>query len=286
MKYNASSDLKLLSEYLNISLKDLSDRLDISFETLSRIVNNDIYPSNEILEKIYSYFYENKIELNKEKIKIYKEKYNVLLFHGSKEEIIGELSLSHSRENVDFGAGFYVGDNYEQSLDFICFNQKGTMYVLNADFSSLKVLKLGVSIEWMLFIALNRGKLEKYKDSKKLIELKNKLNSYDVIIAPIADNRMFTTIDDFTRSGITSEQAMHALKDLSLGDQIVFKSEESLKKLTILEKLYVCKKERLDAYKNKQKKIFDSDDYINNAYEKYIHKGQYISEVFANEKDD
>jgi len=286
MKYKVSDDLKLLSEYLNISLKDLSDRLDISFETLSKIVNNDIYPSNEILEKIYSYFYENKIELNKEKIKIYKEKYNVLLFHGSKEEITGELSLSHSRENVDFGAGFYVGDNYEQSLDFICFNQKGTMYVLNADFSSLKVLKLGVSIEWMLYIALNRGKLEKYKDSKKLIELKNKLNSYDVIIAPIADNRMFTTIDDFTRSAITSEQAMHALKDLSLGDQIVFKSEESLKKLTILEKLYVCKKERLDAYKNKQKKIFDSDDYINNAYEIYIHKGQYISEVFANEKDD
>lgn len=280
MKYNVKGDLFLISQILSLSNQKIAEKASIPFENLSRIINGKIEASNDTLEKLYSFAYDHNVELNKLIIDAYHHKYDIVLFHGSKDQIIGNLSLSHSREFVDFGAGFYVGDNYQQSLDFVCMTDNGSIYVLKVDYDNLKILNLDISLDWLLLIGINRGKLEKYKDTAKYKELVKKLNEYDVIIAPIADNRMFSTIEDFTRSAISTTQAIHALKDLSLGKQIVFKTEKALKQVTLLERLYVTKKEREVAKKNKIKKVEDSDKFIADAYAKYIRQGQYIDEVF------
>ena len=284
MKYNVSNDLKIILSYLNISQEDFSFESDIRKETISRIINNEIYPSDETLEKIYGFAYKKNIRLNESKIDYLKKKHNIVLFHGSKSQIDGDLSLSYSKKYVDFGQGFYAGENYEQSLDFISFVPDGSIYVLDVDYNGLDILELDVSLDWMLFIALNRGKLEEYKDNQKYIELVSKLKKYDVVIAPIADNRMFTTIDDFTKSAISSDQAIHALKKLSLGNQIVFKSEKALRKIKILERLYVSKLEKEESKKQKIEIIKSADSFISEAYKKYARSGLYINEVFNNEK--
>lgn len=280
MKYNVSDDLSFFLKCKKITLHQLSNELDISLETLSRIINNKAYPSDENLEKIYSYIYKENIKLNEIKVKTYQAKKDIILFHGSRDMIIGDLSLDYSRERVDFGKGFYVGDNYAQSLDFISLSNRGSIYVMEVDYNDLKILTLDVSLDWLLMVGINRSKLDEYQNTKKYKELVETLNSYDVIIAPIADNRMFTTIEDFASSAISSMQAVHALKDLSLGKQIVFKTEKSLKHIKLLERLYVCKKEKEEAKKVKLQKINDSDEYIKEAYKKYIRQGQYINEVF------
>ena len=280
MKYNVAQDLKIISQYLSFSYEQLAEQIGIRAETISRIINCEIEPSNELLEKIYDYIFHQGINLNQTKIEYYQKNHDVVLFHGSKDEIIGDLSLDYSRSHVDFGPGFYVGDNYQQSLDFVCQTKNGSIYVLDVKYKDLKVVELDLSLEWMLLIAINRGKLEKYNNSSLYKQIIKKYSEFDVIIAPIADNRMFTTIEDFARSAITSEQAIHALKDLSLGKQIVFKSQKALRNISILERLFVSKAEKEIAKKEKIQKILDSDNYINDAYEKYIRQGQYIGEIF------
>ena len=95
---------------------------------------------------------------------------------------------------------------------------------------------------------------------------------------------MFTTIDDFTKSAISSDQAIHALKKLSLGNQIVFKSEKALRKIKILERLYVSKLEKEESKKQKIEIIKSADSFISEAYKKYARSGLYINEVFNDEK--
>ena len=285
MKYNVADDLKFISKCFSLSFDKLSKAMDVPKENLSRIINGQLEPSTELLEKIYGFIYDQNLNFNDVKIQSYKRNHDVILVHGSKEELIGDISLDHSREHVDFGVGFYAGDNYQQALDFVCQTKKGSVYVLDVDYSDLNILNLEVSLDWMLLIALNRGKLEEYSNSSKYRELTDLISKYDVIIAPIADNRMFTTIDDFVSSAISSEQAIHAIKDLSLGKQIVFKTMKAIKRINVLERLYVSKSEKEAAKILKIQKINDADDFISNAYKKYVRQGKYIEEIFSDEND-
>lgn len=280
MEYNVSEDIQLICNYLSFSYSKFASEIGVSEETISRIVSKQYKPSEELLDKIYGFVFDKGIKFNETKVEYYKKHRDIVLFHGSKDKIVGELSLNHSRKNVDLGPGFYVGDNYAQSLDFVCQTTSGSIYVFDASYKDLKILTLDVSLEWMLYIAINRGKIEKYKDTKKYQEIVENFDSYDVIVAPIADNRMFSTIDDFVNSAVSSEQAVHALKDLSLGKQIVFKTEKSLKHLKMLERLFVSKSEKEQAFEHKIQKINDADEYVSNAYQKYIRQGLYISEIF------
>lgn len=285
MKYNVSNDIKIICEYLGMTQDRFAKEVGIPFETISRIVNNAIEPTSEILERIYSYVYFIGLHLNEIKVEAYKKKSNVLFFHGSKNEIFGDISLKYSRADVDFGVGFYTGDNYAQSLDFVCQKDKSSVYVLDGDLTKLKILRLDVSLDWMLIIAYHRGKLEQYKNTKKYKEIVEMISNYDIIVAPIADNRMFSTLDDFVISAVSTQQAIHALKDLSLGNQIVFKTEKSLKHLRVLEKLYACNEERAKAQKTKMQKIMEAESFVQNAYLKYKRQGLYIDEVFSNGQD-
>ena len=122
--------------------------------------------------------------------------------------------------------------------------------------------------------------MEEYKDTDLYNKIKSYCNGFDVIIAPIADNRMFSTIESFFNMEITTEQAIHALDALRLGKQIVFKTEKGLSHLKMLEKLYVSKPERETSFVRKKDIIKKSENYIRDVYSQYLRKGLYISEVF------
>ena len=49
------------------------------------------------------------------------------------------------------------------------------------------------------------------------------MQAADLIIAPIADNRMFTIMGQFANGDITDIEAQHALLTSRLGKQYVFK---------------------------------------------------------------
>lgn len=282
MKYKVSEDLRLVREISTCSQKELAMFLDVDLSTINRIESNELYPNDETIKQIYEYAYKKDMRLNKIKSMFYKEEAKqetLILFHGSKEGIVGEINLDKSRENNDFGKGFYLGESMEQSASFVSRYKKSSVYICALKSKGLKGIKYNVDRDWMLTIAYFRNTLKEYKNSSTIKKLVNKLDGVDYIIAPIADNRMFNIIDTFIRGEITDEQCKHCLVATNLGYQYIIKSNKALKNLKLLENCYITSSEKENYLKQKQE--FDNlgEKKVKLARIEYRGKGKYIDEI-------
>ncbi len=282
MNYNIADDLITIRKILNISQNDLAKELGISKMTIIRIENNVNYPSETILAKIYDFAYNKNIKLNHLKELFYKEELlenDVLLFHGTKTDIIGNISPFVGRERLDFGKGFYCGESSYQTISFISKYEGSSIYILKASLNDLTFAKFNVDTEWMLAIAYYRQMLNDKENHPLIEKIKKKVSMSDYIIAPIADNRMFKIIDRFIEGEITDEQCKHCLAATDLGYQYVFLTEKAASKIKILERCYISKLERDTFEAKRETDMYDSNMKVKMAMIKYKTKGKYIEEI-------
>ncbi len=282
MNYNIADDLITIRKILNISQNDLAKELGISKMTIIRIENNVNYPSETILAKIYDFAYNKNIKLNHLKELFYKEELlenDVLLFHGTKTDIIGNISPFVGRERLDFGKGFYCGESLYQTISFISKYVGSSIYILKASLNDLTFAKFNVDTEWMLAIAYYRQMLNDKENHPLIEKIKKKVSMSDYIIAPIADNRMFKIIDRFIEGEITDEQCKHCLAATDLGYQYVFLTEKAASKIKILERCYISKLERDTFEAKRETDMYDSNMKVKIAMIKYKTKGKYIEEI-------
>ena len=266
---------------LSLSQDQLASEIGVNKLTILRIENEETWPSDETIEKLYSYIYRKGIKINRIKEMFYKEEIlnKKLVFHGAKEKISDEISPFYGREHNDFGRGFYCGESMEQSTSFVSRYKDSSLYILSFDDKNLKKVEYQVDQEWMLTIAFFRGTIEKYKDHPLVKRLIKKVMNADYIYAPIADNRMFMIIDQFIDGLITDEQCKHCLAATNLGKQYVLLSEKATSQLGMLERCYICELERKDFQKIKEKEVDDGDNKVRAALIKYKNKGRYIGEI-------
>jgi len=280
MNFNISEDMKIVRELLNITQEELADELNVEPLTIKRIENGITNTSKRTLDLFYDFIYKKKIYLNKIKEMFYKEELTkeILLFHGAKSTIIGNIDINKGRKNNDFGQGFYYGESYEQSASFV---ENSSVYYFSLDVTGLRSLKYAVDRDWMLTIAYFRGTLNEYKDSIVIKNLISRLEGVDYVVAPIADNKMFRIIDSFINGEITDEQCKHCLAATNLGNQFVFITDKAVSQLTILERAYLAGNEK-DYYK--EIRSLDSklgDDKVKLARIQYRGKGKYIDEILC-----
>ena len=102
----------------------------------------------------------------------------------------------------------------------------------------------------MIAICYYRGTLGDYSQNKSVRKTISEVESADLIIAPIADNKMFYVMAQFTDGEINADVALHSLSASKLGLQYILKTEKAIKKLVPIEKYYLCIPERADC-KNK-----------------------------------
>ena len=122
MDFRVHEDIEVILELLGMTIQEFAQELGGSTSTVSRWKEpgETVSPAN--LEKIYEYAFKKKIRLNKIKEQLFREEClenHVLLFHGAKTDISGDISFEKSRKNNDFGQGFYCGENLEQSAMFV-----------------------------------------------------------------------------------------------------------------------------------------------------------------------
>lgn len=283
MYFDFIKDLKYSKIVLGLNDTKLSEYLNISRSTVIRWLNNTITPEYDTLDKVYNKLYESNIYLNRVKEEMYNssiDKNHMILFHGAKTEIIGEPSISFSEDKKDFGRGFYLGETFEQSASFVVGYNKSSVYIFDFNKENVKIKEYNVSKEWMLLIAYFRGRLDEYAGSKYIKELIKELNDVDVVIAPIADNTMYTTLDDFISGKITDLQCLNALSANRLGKQYVFLNDNVIKNnLKMLERCFYCKNERVDyqSYRLKENEI--GKNKVKIALREYAGKGKYIEEL-------
>ena len=273
--------MKIVRELLNITQEELADELNVEPLTIKRIENGITNTSKRTLDLFYDFIYKKKIYLNKIKEMFYKEELTkeILLFHGAKSTIIGNIAINKGRKNNDFGQGFYCGESYEQSASFVENFDNSSVYYFSLDVTWLRSLKYAVNRDWMLTIAYFRGTLNEYKDSIAIKNLISRLEGVDYVIAPIADNKMFRIIDSFINGEITDEQCKHCLTATNLGFQYVLLNDNAISRLKMLECCYLSNEERNHYRKIKLEDNKISDDKVKLARIQYRGKGLYIDEI-------
>lgn len=249
MSINLSEDLKKAKLLLGYTDEELATELGINRSTLARWIKNKNCPNNTSLNKIYSYIYKKGIKLNLIDEELYKSKEtnnNLILFHGSKNGIEGNLTIEKSNEKKDFGKGFYLGENVKQAISFVSNYPNSLLYIVEIkDVDKLKIKYFDVTTEWMILVAYFRGRINEYSSSLYLKELLDSIKNVDIIVAPIADNSMYSIINDFIEGGITDKQCINALSANRLGKQFVILNDKTLNNnVEIIKESFLCEEEK------------------------------------------
>lgn len=133
------------------------------------------------------------------------------LYHGSTEEIV-EIDFGRSKPNKDFGRGFYLSADAEQAkqlAEYKAFQMSASPVVNVFEFEegkqydgSLNVLRFdGYTKEWADFVFSNRSSAT--GDS---------VHGYDVVIGPIANDRVGVQIRRYVEKEISMEVFLENLK--------------------------------------------------------------------------
>ena len=274
--FDVKKDIEYSLESKKIGLDFFCKLNDLSRKT---IYNQILNPNNfKTLNKIYDGIYDLGIRLNKIKSEIFQEtsfNNNLILFHGSKNGI-DEISYNGSRNDCDFGAGFYLTKSYESALSFVESNTESSIYAYKLDLNNLNIVELESSIEWMLLICHYRKQLN---ISSKFEEIVKKVENADVVIAPIADNKMFEILNEFENGLITTVQALHALSASRLGKQYVIRTKKAVDNLALINHMFVCPKEKDDSKSKSQERANEIDTKIFYAKREFRNQGKYIDEL-------
>jgi hypothetical protein len=241
-EYRLKDDLDFFIEAERIDQIDLSRRSGVS-RTVLDLIEKRGTASNDVCEKIYSFIYNNRYRLNSVKEELLKEKPGLYLFHGSKNGV-SDIAIAKSRANCDFGQGFYLGQSYSQALSFVCEYDNSSVYSFGFSLDGLHQVEFDCSLDWMLSICYFRGTLKNYANSAAVAKALKRLEGADVVIAPIANNKMFYIMTQFAEGEINADVALHSLSASRLGLQYIIKTENALQKLVPIEKYYLCAPEK------------------------------------------
>ena len=275
-RYRIKDDIGFIVEAEKINKLELSESTKISRSTLDSIEKRDA-ATDEVCEKFYSYIYKHNYRLNLVKEELIKEKYGNVLFHGSKYGI-NDISVTGSRNNCDFGNGFYLGQTYNQALSFVCEYDKASVYSFRYSLKGLKKIEFDCSLDWMIAICYFRETIKDYAKSDMVQKVVKKIEDADIIIAPIADNRMFYVMSQFAEGEINADVALHSLSASSLGQQYILKTNKALKNLVPIEKYYFSVPEREDCRSTLIERSYAIDTKLKLAKREFK-TGLYIEEL-------
>lgn len=101
------------------------------------------------------------------------------------------------------------------------------IYELNLD--GLNVITLGLTQQWLDFIAYNRGYSDQSFD----------ISDVDVIIGPTADDKMFNTISSYLEGDLSAEKAIKYLNIVGYSNQIVLKTERAIDNISFIKSMEI-----------------------------------------------
>lgn len=276
LNYKIKETIELLMEAEGLNSLEMAEKVGVSRNTLDEIFKKESARS-EVYEKVYSYAYANKYRINAVREEIIKEKHKTVLFHGSKEGL-KDITPNGARDNCDFGNGFYLGETYQQALSFVCDKENSSVYSFSFSLDDLSVKRFECDLDWMIAICYYRGTLKDFRENERVKKIVSDIEKADVVIAPIADNKMFYIMAQFMDGDINADVALHSLSASRLGLQYILKTEKAIKKLKPLEKFYLCQSEREDCRNNLIERSYEIDTKLKVAKREF-RNGLYIEEL-------
>ncbi len=276
-EYKIKDAIGFILEAEHMNKRELSEATKVSRTTLDAIEKSGV-TTEEVYEKIYSYIYAQNYRINSVKEELAKEANGIVLFHGSKNGSLSEVTVTGSRNNCDFGNGFYLGQTYNQALSFVCDYDKSAVYSFGFSKPGLNLVELECSLDWMIAICYYRGTIRDYENNSIVQNVVAKIEAADVVVAPIADNKMFYIMSQFAEGEINADVALHSLSASRLGLQYIIKTEKALKKLVPLEKYYLSGPEREECKNSLLQRSYEIDTKLKLAKREFKN-GLYIEEL-------
>lgn len=215
---------------------------------------------------------------------------DIILYHGSKNGITGDIRPS-SRENCDFGRGFYMGESANYAKAFVSAQDTPVLYKLKLKASEIpedRILRLD-GTDWLYTVLACRGNAGDFAtEFNQLSVAKEALartKRYDLIIGKIADDKMMEAIKAFGRNGLTVDGLMYCLRYVQYGNQYVATTQEACRKIEVLEKRLLIGKEKEDARRLGKQKQSEGYAAVTEATRMYLRKGLYLSELIDMERE-
>lgn len=237
-------------------LKDIKEKENFSNATLARYMNCSEGSVSLYLSQKSLVGYDKILSLKDSLKNIeYKDIYAYIFnhfkegfYHGSRQGIEGEIDPERNKnKTLDFGYGFYLGTTFKQSSTFIAAEDEGKDRVYQFSFSldNLDYLELR-DIRWVLFVAYNRKRIPDTPENANLLRQIRKVvnHGYDVIVGPIADDKMAISMDNFFNNTISYGQLIKCLTQLNIGDQYCLKTQKACDNLKC-EVVYSCQDDGL-----------------------------------------
>ena len=159
----------------------------------------------------------------------------IRLYHGS-TVTVRKPSLRPGRPNADFGKGFYTTSSYEQAVRWAHIKQereeaeRAVVSVYEFDETLLDSAELnvrrftGADEPWLYFVTDCR---------------KSRGHDYDLVQGPVANDKVFTTVNLFESGVLSAEAAILQLKEYKTYDQLSFHTQGVISKLKFVESVEV-----------------------------------------------
>lgn len=147
------------------------------------------------------------------------------LHHGS-NAIVMKPDLSRSREDIDFGVGFYLTKDVTMAKKWASTKAVSILNTYRLNIENLNIYTFKLDREWLEYVRACR----KYGDNYD--EIIKKYEGYDVLIGATADDKLFDTVQQYLDGEITSQTAIKYLNVAGFGEQIVLKTQKAVDALT------------------------------------------------------
>ena len=276
--------IKKIRELASMSQEQFAKELSTTPVSINRWENGKTIPNlmaqNQLLEFCKKY----NIDLSDTIIEKYQfnddEKF--ILYHGSKKGIEGYIKPS-SREDCDFGCGFYMGTDTLQPLTLICGEDKPKFYIIDFRLEDLNVLNIELGLEWAMLIAYNRGYMDIIKGSKMYEIYAHYLDGYDVAVGYIADDRLYTELTKFFDGVITDDALLRCLSALNLGKQYVALTEKACKNITVLKECPIYNLELALLQEKAKVRRLEGNALAKEIEKEYRRVGKYFDEILRGE---
>ena len=203
-----------------------------------------------------------------------------IFYHGSKKGIVGDISPI-SREECDFGQGFYMSTATQQPLTLVCAEDKPKFYAVEFDLSGLKVLEVEIGMDWAMMIAYHRKQMEKVKGTPIYEKYAHFADGYDVIVGYIANDRMYTELARFFNGTITDMALLKCLSVLDLDKQYVAITQKACDQIKILEERDLHLLERLSLQDKSVARRAEGIALADEVVKQYRREGQFFDEILG-----
>ena len=157
------------------------------------------------------------------------------LYHGS-TVIVRKPSIRLGRSNADFGKGFYTTSNMEQAVRWAHIKQERekTLRAVVSVFEFDETLLDNPELNVRRFSGADEAWLYFVTDCRK-----SRKHDYDLVLGPVANDKVFTTVNLFESGVLSAEAAILQLKAYKTYDQVSFHTGRVIGTLKFVEAIEV-----------------------------------------------